>query len=427
MKYLKIANKGEVLVEALTLVGASTKRGNDNLIGMFGSGNKYALAYLLRNGIEPIIYSGNNRINIGVRDIDMRGETFGIITINGRDTSITTGMGHHWELWMAIREIYANAIDEGFLFMDLVDIIEPNENETHFYIPVNDHISDFIFNIDDYFSKGKKVLFEGENGKILKKHSSKARIYRRGILVWESHHSSCFDYDLYNVPINEDRRVNYEWYIWEEMYKLLASCNNEGIIRQVLFNQNNNIEGMPSSVSTINLDYLNDAWDNVLDEKYICPIDMSGYVKDEDRGKTVFLCSKLYNAIHGVVKKCKQPASMMRTSDGMFYEEISEKEKDELIIRLSPVLDFFMDAKIKITHNIVFVRFLDANTFGLASDGKIFLSRNIFEQGNHFIANVIIEEMIHLNSGAKDETRAFQREAINMFLSYIKMINNLKL
>lgn len=47
--YLKIENEGTVPVEAFTLIGASSKRDDSSKIGMFGSGNKYALAYLLRN------------------------------------------------------------------------------------------------------------------------------------------------------------------------------------------------------------------------------------------------------------------------------------------------------------------------------------------------------------------------------------------
>ena len=33
---------------------------------MFGSGNKFTIAYFLRNGYELIIYSGTNKININL-------------------------------------------------------------------------------------------------------------------------------------------------------------------------------------------------------------------------------------------------------------------------------------------------------------------------------------------------------------------------
>mgnify|MGYP000651360957 CR=1 FL=1 len=82
MKYLRISNKGIINVEALTLLGASTKRGLNGKIGMFGSGNKYALAFLLRNGFEVSIYAGNEKIEIGTEKAQFRDNDFEVITIS---------------------------------------------------------------------------------------------------------------------------------------------------------------------------------------------------------------------------------------------------------------------------------------------------------------------------------------------------------
>lgn len=49
MKYIRIKNQWLIEPQALHLVGASTKRNDASKIGQFGSGNKYAMAYLLRN------------------------------------------------------------------------------------------------------------------------------------------------------------------------------------------------------------------------------------------------------------------------------------------------------------------------------------------------------------------------------------------
>ena len=59
---MNIINAGEIEPEAFTLMGASTKRGDENMIGRFGSGLKYAICYLIRNDIEFKIFSGKQEI-----------------------------------------------------------------------------------------------------------------------------------------------------------------------------------------------------------------------------------------------------------------------------------------------------------------------------------------------------------------------------
>ena len=108
-----IENKGELDVSSLILLGASTKREDDSKIGFFGSGNKYAIATLIRMGVGFRIFSGNNEVVITTNDINFRGRTFKQILIDGQQTSLTTDMGPQWEEWMALREWVSNSLDEG--------------------------------------------------------------------------------------------------------------------------------------------------------------------------------------------------------------------------------------------------------------------------------------------------------------------------
>lgn len=101
----------------LTLHGLSVKEG-DNSIGRFGTGLKYAIAIILRNGGSirirrrsapdltfsrfPVEFRGAKREGVRLHEGD-----------STRELSFTTDYGQNWEPWMALRELYANALDEG--------------------------------------------------------------------------------------------------------------------------------------------------------------------------------------------------------------------------------------------------------------------------------------------------------------------------
>ena len=61
-QFLKIQSSGEIEQEAFTLIGASSKRGDQTKIGYFGSGLKYSIAALLRNNIEFKVFQGEKEI-----------------------------------------------------------------------------------------------------------------------------------------------------------------------------------------------------------------------------------------------------------------------------------------------------------------------------------------------------------------------------
>lgn len=214
--FLIISNKNLIEIEDLTLLGSSTKRGNEEKIGQFGSGWKYALATLMREDLTPIIYSGLEEIKIDTSITIHRNTPKEIITVNNEKTSITTSTGLEWNLWMAIREIISNAIDEEEFDYNIINIASKSEqldfsnyqeeNYSKVIIPMNSKLSNIIMNFDNYFSFDRKPYFRCKNFKIFKKkEKSETIIYRKGIRCYDSSNSSIYDFDFNNLNINESR------------------------------------------------------------------------------------------------------------------------------------------------------------------------------------------------------------------------------
>jgi len=209
--YLVIENSGEIDIQALELLGASTKDGIIS-IGEFGSGNKYALAYFVRNNIDLTILSGTEEVKVKKERVMFRNQAFNKIIIGDRETSITDNLGKKdWSMWMAMREIICNSIDEEDFKIYTTNKIIKQSNKTQFVFLLEAGVLEYVLKIEDYFAWDRKVILEG-NGissgtiKVYEKEiKSFLKIYRKGILIADFKIPSLYDYDLEKVEINESR------------------------------------------------------------------------------------------------------------------------------------------------------------------------------------------------------------------------------
>lgn len=427
MSYLRISNKGNLEIEALTLLGASSKRGDSSKIGIFGSGNKYALSYLLRNNYELIIYSGLKKIELTLKKKVFREHEFDVICVNGKETSITTEFGFDWKLWYAIRELYSNAVDEGIIDFSEIPDISPKENETHIYIGYKDDLSDLMFNIKDYIARDKKVLFECEEGKIYEKHSNKACIYRKGIKCHETSKQSIYDYDFNDLEIGENRTAMFSWSIPESIWTLINKCTDPKLLRKILYDLSNNKnllendidDTFVSNYGTFHYEY----WKEALKDKKIVPRNLGGYVQESDRPKTLFLPGKLYNNLVGFLGKENQPENFTITERGDFYRKVKLSESQALTFE--SVVNFMDKARFELPYKVEIVEFDSPRVYGAVSGKTILLGTSSLNKGSQHTLNTLIEEYVHIKTEAMDETREFQESAIDEFIEYMKKINGL--
>ena len=113
-------------MRAVTIQGLSAKPAapGEKPIGKFGTGLKYALAVLLREGCAVRIITPEGCYRFTTKRAEFRGTEFGEIWMSFRPEGgtkprprklmpFTTHYGSNWEMWMAFREIHSNTLDEG--------------------------------------------------------------------------------------------------------------------------------------------------------------------------------------------------------------------------------------------------------------------------------------------------------------------------
>lgn len=201
MTYLCLSSRGEIDAQALCLMGASVK--DTGAIGEFGSGLKYAIAALLRDNVPFEVWSGTRQIDITVKPETFRGESFGVIWIDGKATSITTRTGPKWHVRDAVREIWSNALDEGEA--SRTDEV-PREGRSMFRIGLSREVKNMVDNWSQYFCNEVPHVFACPDGRILSQPTT--NYFRRGVWICEDRTApSIFSYDFRNFDLPESRRV----------------------------------------------------------------------------------------------------------------------------------------------------------------------------------------------------------------------------
>lgn len=444
MTQLLIQNKGLVEVEAFQLMGASTKRDDNTKIGMFGSGNKFAIACLLRNKIDIKVYAGLTEIKITTKKKHFRGQDFDVILFNGAESSLTLQMGKDWEVWQALRELYANALDEEYALMVSVDNIEPMEDYTNIYIDLsNPQVKDFIKNKSKYFAVDTKEIFANNIGRILPKTGSQINIFRKGIKCDNEYSTSLFDYDLYNISINESRILERNWDVAENMWNLIFECDKAivinkfinswkpNMVNQEVFNQEwENERARSCMVDLGKTTIISDKWKELLSDKWFVPNYLYDLATDSEKQKCYIVGVDIYVVLkYNMGKESILPPSLLDIGDNgskTFQQVDPTGIQEQVYVK---AIDFINDSGLPIFphYSIIVGRFSDPDVMGsvIKVTNTIVVGTGSLDKGVHETVNTIIEEYIHLKSGAPDCTRHFQTASIDELINYIKVIKNI--
>lgn len=384
MKQLVFKNPGQIDPISVMTFGISAKQDN-NAIGMFGTGLKYAIAVLIRNGYKIAIHSGDQIYNFDTMNHNIRDKNFDIVTMNNQPMSFTTELGKFWEVWMAIRELASNAMDEKGSW-DLYEKYEHNIKDTSIIVGGP--------NIDLVYTEALKVFLTGKplhSTPDLEIHNKPSDwIYYRGIRAYKLDKPTHLTYNiLQTTTLTEDRTIKFIWDAYQPIVNTIANCSDEEIIKRFFSYQKDQFE------SDLN-------WGAAICKPSDQLVEYVERMIDELRP----VSNSLVNLIQGSISK-----SIARKKQA----NLSDLDK----VRLDKAVTFCKKIGYEVDRYpiIVLESLGNSSTLGMANGEKIYISQRTFHMGTKMLVGTLIEEYIHLNDRVYDMTREMQNLLIDQIVS----------
>lgn len=412
MKYLKIQNDGLLCEELLFLMGGTTKANDIYKIGKFGSGLKYSMAFLFRENVDFKIFIGEDEVEIKTKSLQVRDTNFEMITVNGRETSITTTMGPDWKYWMIIRELWCNALDEGGAFRDVTDDVSGEEGKTTFYIQMLPDIKEVWDNWANYFIHDIEPLFDTKEHAVYPS-GAYLQVFKNGVLIHENKdEKAVFRYDFKGAEINELRE--YKGYLSYDMGYLVSQLP-ASLIPVFL----NNVQGRYEE----NLDYLSwrtdfgEQWKEVLGNAKIIDYKTLEEIKVRQVNIDTSNIIAVPKGLFGKLTEKYQSVSAVRVASdvGSFFEIDDERTTRQINKGLAILenCEYYIEPDLKWSVGV----FGKKETIARVNfeDRHIMFSERLREMSLFNVVTAIIEENEHYKTGLLDETRAFQQHFIDLF------------
>jgi hypothetical protein len=375
-------NAGEIDVLAISTFGVSAKEG-DSPIGFFGTGLKYAIAVLLREGVSITIYSGRDVIEFDVLADNMRGKKFDFVRMsvdggNPQPIGFTTELGKQWEMWMAYREIACNCKDENGRTYRANDWPAPETGKTKIIVKGA--------SFEEVHAKSHFYILEDQPQFTIDDIEVRSRpgtgFYYRGVRVHEFGQSGLFTYnDLSTVELTEDRTVKDQYVPAYHVARAILQSSDRLFLRQVLIADENTFEG--------HLDF--HGWGVSPSAEFLS---VTGDCMADRMLKVNRTAMKVWK---DATKKNFTPREINLTA----VQRMS----------LERALDFCerIGFQIRGSYPIKFVESLGEGGLGLAQDETIFIAERVLHMGGtKQLASTLIEEYVHLRHGWKDMTRELQ-------------------
>lgn len=384
-------NPGLVEPLALTTLGVSVKT-SDNSIGKFGTGFKYATAVLLRLGLQLRIRSGDETYEFTAVLSTIRGQEFHVVHMNDVPLGFTTDLGKHWDLWMAYRELWSNAKDEGG---DTIVGLRPSadgltliEVSGSAFAAVHAKRDEFILNT------AKRRLLHASDGVETYEGASPTIFYQGlkvGSWVEEGVQGAAFTYNFtQGLTLTEDRSVNSAYYARRRLCRALFWSENEGLLERQLLASARAIESR--------LDFTDEVY-----REMELPATFANLARKH--AKSIDLNPSILMAVHRAQPYESEVHASLSAAQTKAYAQVEAIAAQLGFIAPKPV---------------IWLESFGGEILGRADINaqEIRLSKKNFELGQRQLLITLIEEIIHVNYGVQDETRRMQELLLHKMVAF---------
>jgi hypothetical protein len=386
---ISFKNAGVIDIRAFTTMGASSKEG-ENPIGFFGTGLKYALAILLRNGCHVEVFRGLERLEVYKKPVRIRVDDFDVVCMLGANSNtelgFTTQLGKTWEMWQAFRELYCNTRDEGGVTER--GALEPEEGHT--LIRVRGQA------FEAAYEDRAEIVLESKpwlalNGVEVHDLGGRTILYYRGVRVYSLPKPTLRTYNFTTgLTLTEDRTLAHGDYIATARFRQsMQWCPNADFIREVLL--------APESCWEAGID-----WNDCVgpcSPLLIQTIEANMRTRGLNISALALLAKYRHTAGHAynAVALQSHQAEMLATA-----------------VRLCRRLGYDV-----MRYGVIVTDELPANIMGLARPAakEVYVNVLTFAQGVLRLASTVLEEYLHVAHGFRDESRAFQDHLLDALLT----------
>lgn len=383
-------NPGLIEIDAITTMGVSVKD-CDTPTGYFGTGLKFAIATVLREGGSINLWRGNDQYEFTTQQKVIRGTEFQVVTMNGESLGFTTQMGKNWRPWMAYRELACNAFDEGGAVSDLP--VQPSMGTTLLVVDCRSIRRAHIDRKSFLIAPNETPLYGDVQCEAYPTKEGGGFLFYRGIRVSTEQYRSCFRYNtLCDIELTEDRTAKYTFQVTDPIAAMWLGSDSEMMLREVL--------STPDDFLEHRLDWVT------------CGA-TPGNVWVETVAKLGRENVPLSESVERAYERCTNHSPTL-PSEGMALRPAQRQA-------LSDALGFLDRAGFVVKdHPVIVTDRLGRGVLGRAAHGNIYLSIEAFMMGDSTLAGTILEEWIHLTRGLKDCCRPMQNWLFDALIEQAK-------